>query len=80
LNADHVQPGFIYLQVFASREPGPAQRALSQMIAKGHPVAVDNLDPSYYRIVIGPFAAREEADAYLARLKAEGTDAFLRKF
>jgi hypothetical protein len=75
-----IVPGNIYLQVLASREAEPARKALRDIKAKGHPVALDNLDPDWYRILVGPFATREAADAYMRKLKGEGYNSFLRKF
>ena len=73
-------PGNMYLQVLASREAEPARKALLEIKAKGHPVALDNIDPDWYRILVGPFATREAADAYQVRLQNEGIKSFLRKF
>jgi cell division protein FtsN len=49
-------------------------------MSKGHPAILENLDPGWFRIVVGPFTTREAADAYQQRLEAEGIKSFLRKF
>jgi SPOR domain len=73
-------PGTLYLQVLASRDKGPALQALQEIKSKGHPAVLDNIDPDWFRILVGPFTAREAADAYQQRLEAEGIKSFLRKF
>jgi cell division protein FtsN len=66
--------------VLASREAEPARKSLLEFKSKGHPVTLDNQDPDWYRILVGPFSTRDAADAYQARLQAEGIKSFLRKF
>jgi cell division protein FtsN len=66
--------------VLASRDADPARKSLLEFKSKGHPVTLDNQDPDWYRILVGPFTTREAADAYQARLQAEGIKSFLRKF
>jgi cell division protein FtsN len=75
-----IEPGTLYLQVLASRDADPARKSLLEFKSKGHPVTLDNQDPDWYRILVGPFTTREAADAYQARLQAEGIKSFLRKF
>ncbi len=75
-----IEAGSLYLQVLASRDAEPARKALYKFKAKGYPVALDNRDPDWYRILVGPFHNREDADAYQARLKDEGIKPFLRQF
>jgi cell division septation protein DedD len=75
-----IVPGTLYLQVLASRESEPAREALLEFKSKGHPVTLDNQDPDWFRILVGPFDTREAADAYQTRLQAEGIKSFLRKF
>ena len=75
-----IEPGTMYLQVLASRDAEPARKALFEFKAKGHPVTLDNQDPGWYRILVGPFPTRADANAYQARLQAEGIKSFLRRF
>lgn len=75
-----IQRGQMYLQVLASTESAPAREALREFKAKGHPVALDNQDPEWFRILIGPFSTPEAAQEYMERLQAEGTDSFIRQF
>jgi cell division protein FtsN len=49
------------------------------MKRKGHPVALDNNEPEWYRILVGPFREQDEAIEYQLRLKAEGHDSFIRQ-
>ncbi len=74
-----IKPGAVYLQVLASREAGPAREALVEIRAKGHPVTLDNIDPAWYRILVGPFDDEESAAQYQIRLKQEKIDSFIRK-
>jgi cell division protein FtsN len=74
-----IEPGAIYLQVLASREADPAREALIKYKAKGHPVALDNNEPEWFRILVGPFHEQEEAAKYQLRLKADGIESFIRQ-
>ncbi len=55
----------IYLQISSSRNPEWAQGLVNQMLAAGLPAS--RLDPAEgeeaYRVVLGPYATREEAEA-----------------
>jgi cell division protein FtsN len=75
-----IQPGTLYLQVLASRDAEPSRKALLEIKSKGHPVTLDNHDPGWFRILVGPFDTREAANAYQLRLESEGIKSFLRKF
>jgi cell division septation protein DedD len=74
-----IVPGTMYLQVSAVKESGAARQVLRRMKSGGHPVALDSEGGEWFRVLIGPFTTREEADAYQLRLKGEGIDSFLRK-
>lgn len=74
-----IKPGAIYLQVLASREADPAREALLEIRAKGHPVTLDNIDPAWYRILVGPFDDEQSAAEYQIRLQQEKIDSFIRK-
>jgi hypothetical protein len=75
-----IRSGTLYLQVLASKEAGPARKELMDLKAKGHPVTLDNHDPEWFRILVGPFDTREAASAYQLKLESEGLKPFLRKF
>jgi cell division septation protein DedD len=75
-----IRPGTFYLQVLASKEADPARKELIDLKAKGHPVTLDNHDPEWFRILVGPFETREAANAYQLKLESEGLKPFLRKF
>jgi cell division septation protein DedD len=70
----------MFLQVFSARDLESAQKVYMQMRAKGHLAILDNLEPEYFRIVIGPFPTRQAADEYLQRLRGDGIESFLRRF
>ena len=80
IDPSQAQPGTMYLQVFSAHDLGPAQEVYLKMKSRGHNAVLDNLDPQYFRIVIGPFATREAADEYQRRLNSDGINSFLRKF
>lgn len=80
LAVPEIVPGSIYLQVAASTEATPARELLLKYKSMGHAVALDNNDPAWFRILVGPFPTMEAAAEYQVKLKADRIDSFIRKF
>ena len=63
------------LQVAFAREPEAAQALLERLAAGGYQVFIYEVDRGdkglWYKVLIGPFVEKAEAEAMAARLKAE---------
>ncbi len=72
--------GTLHLQVAAVRVAQDAQLLSGKLKERGYPTVVsgDNGD-GWYRVLVGPFATREEAEGVKGRLNTDGFDTMLRQ-
>jgi len=70
-----VAQGPWFVQVFAGRERRSAERLVQQLSDKGYPVRIDSSrdgSEALFRVQVGGFPTREEADPVAARLRDDG--------